>query len=191
MSTNAKAGGANTTVYGKKFEEKTNNGIILLTNGFSRCKFNDVKSRSNSFIRKQFGDKTVTFMSQNAFKLYVKCRYNIDAFRTPDEAYIIEYAETGRTVLKILEKKEQRVEGSVETKLWSAPSLKREYELICKNKFEVEYGFCVNSFLKNKLQSNHLKYKTLNTILHENRIPVFFGEDDNYFDLLSEWIMSQ
>jgi len=29
--------------------------------------------------------------------------------------------------IKIVEKKEQNVEGSVETKLWSSPSLKREY----------------------------------------------------------------
>ena len=53
------------------------------------------------------------------------------------------------SLIKILEKKEQNVEGSVETKLWSGPSLKREYELVLGNDFKVHYGFCVSEFLKN------------------------------------------
>jgi hypothetical protein len=68
----------------------------------------------------------------------MKNRYNIDLFRCPDEAYIIEYTN-GRKVVKILEKKEQHVEGSVETKLWSGPSLKREYELMLGDSFELFY----------------------------------------------------
>jgi len=81
--------------------------------------------------------------------MYIQNIYNIELFRCPDEAFIIEY-KTGKNVIKILEKKEQNVEGSVETKLWSGPSLKREYELVLGNNFEVYYGFCVNKFLKKK-----------------------------------------
>jgi hypothetical protein len=116
----------------------------------------------------------------------MKDKYNIELFRCPDEAYIIEYKT--KTVIKILEKKEQHVEGSVETKLWSGPSLKREYEIVLGNDFEVHYGFCVNEFLKNKLISNDKKYKTLNTIFNENNITVLFGDDENYFDTLDIWI---
>ena len=83
----------------------------------------------------------------------MKNKYNIDLFRCPNEAYIIEYS-SGRKVIKILEKKHQTVEGSVETKLWSGPSLKREYILVLGSDFEVFYGFCVSDFLKNKLISN-------------------------------------
>lgn len=54
----------------------------------------------------------------------MKNNYNINLFRNPDEAYIIKY-NTGKKIIKILEKKEQHIEGSVETKLWSGPSLKR------------------------------------------------------------------
>lgn len=64
----------------------------------------------------------------------MKNKYNIELFRYPDEAYLIEY-NTGKKVIKILEKKEQKVEGSVETKLWSGSSLKREYELLLGNDF--------------------------------------------------------
>jgi hypothetical protein len=117
----------------------------------------------------------------------MKNKYNIDLFRCPDEAYIIEY-NNGKNVIKILEKKEQNVEGSVETKLWSGPSLKREYELILGSKFTVFYGFCVSEFLKKKLVSNEKKYITLNTIFNENNIVVLFGDDENYFETFDNWL---
>jgi len=118
--------------------------------------------------------------------MYMKNKYNIDLFRYPDEAYIIEYT-SGRKVIKILEKKEQNVEGSVETKLWSGPSLKREYELVLGAEFEVFYGFCVSEFLKNKLISNEKKYTILNTIFNETNIVVLFGDDENYFETFDTW----
>jgi hypothetical protein len=117
----------------------------------------------------------------------MKQKYNIDLFRSPDEAYIIEYTN-GRKIIKILEKKEQKVEGSVETKLWSGPSLKREYEFVLENNFEVFYGFCVNKFLQNKIISNKKKYIILNKIFNENDIDVLFGDDENYFEMFDNWL---
>jgi hypothetical protein len=173
------AGGANTNYHGKKFEEKTNNYQRLIDNGYTK---------NGYYLTKTVEDKSIVFVLQNGLKTYMKMKYNIDMFRCPDEAYIIEYT-CGRKVIKILEKKEQRVEGSVETKLWSGPSLKREYELVL-NGFEVYYGFCVSSFLKNKLISNKQKYIILNTILNENNIAVLFGDDENYSLKLDNWINS-
>ena len=117
----------------------------------------------------------------------MKYKYNIDVFRCPDEAYIIEYHNSDKRVIKILEKKEQNVEGSVETKLWSGPSLKREYEILLTN-FTVHYGFCVSDFLKQKMISKEPKYIILNRILKESGIEVLFGDDDNYFETLDKWI---
>jgi hypothetical protein len=168
------AGGANTNYYGKQFEEKTNNEKKLLEIGYTLIK-KTIKAY-DYYLSKTFEDKTVVFALQNGVKHYMKNKYNIDLFRCPDEAYIIE-CTSGRKIIKILEKKEQNVEGSVETKLWSGPSLKREYELILGPEFEVFYGFCVNNFLKNKIISNEKKYTTLNTIL----------EDENYFETLDTW----
>lgn len=116
----------------------------------------------------------------------MKNKYNIELFRCPDEAYIIEY-NNGKKVIKILEKKEQNVEGSVETKLWSGPSLKKEYEIMLGENFEVHYGFCVSEFLKKKLTSNEKKYTILNSILNENNITVLYGDDENYFEKLYIW----
>ena len=181
------AGGANTNLYGKKFEDKTNNQERLVEIGYVKNSYAKKQKKANDYyLSKTFEDKTVVFVLQNGLKTYMKYKYNIDMFRCPDEAYIIEYT-SGRKVIKILEKKEQNVEGSVETKLWSGPSLKREYELVLDGKFEVYYGFCVSEFLKKKLISNDNKYIILNTIFQENNIDVLFGDDDNYFETIDTW----
>jgi len=178
------AGGANTNYFGKQFEEKTNNQQRLLEMGYTLIK--KTRKAYDYYLSKTFEDKTIVFVLQNGLKQYMKNKYNIDLFRCPDEAYIIEYTN-GRKIIKILEKKEQNVNGSVETKLWSGPSLKREYELVLGPEFEVFYGFCVSKFLKNKLISNEKKYTILNTIFNENNIAVLFGEDENYFETFHSW----
>ncbi len=164
------AGGSNTNYFGKQFEQKT----IL-------------PEISNSTLSAK--DRDVLVLRQSAFKKYIKTTYAIELFRNPDEAYIIRRMK-GKTIIKILEKKSQSVEGSVEIKLWSGPSLKREYELMMGGNFEVHYAYCVNDFLKRKLVSNNLKYVTLNIILREHQIDVLFGDDDDYSNMLKKWILS-
>ena len=181
------AGGSNTNYYGKKFEEKTNNETRLLEDGYAKNSFTKKPKKTyDYYLSKTFEDKTIVFVLQNGLKMYMKNKYNIELFRCPDEAYIIEY-NTGKKIVKILEKKEQNVEGSVETKLWSGPSLKREYELILGDAFEVHYGFCVSDFLKKKLVSTEEKYTILNKIFNEHNITVLFGDDENYFETFDEW----
>jgi hypothetical protein len=179
------AGGANTNYFGKKFEEKTNNQIRLLNDGYTKNSF--TKKTYDYYLSKSFQDKTIIFVLQNGLKMYMKNKYNIELFRCPDEAYIIEY-NTGKKVIKILEKKEQNVSGSVETKLWASPSLKREYELVLGSEFEVNYCLCINLYLQNLLVSNNKKYLTLNKILSENKIDILFGDDENYFEMINNWI---
>ena len=155
------AGGANTNYHGKKFEEQTDNASRLLAQGYiTQSISSNPKKTSERYLSKTVDNKTIIFVQQSGLKQFMKRKYNIESYRCPDEAYIIEY-NTGKRVIKILEKKEQNVNGSVETKLWSGPSLKREYELVLGDDFEVFYGFCVNEFLKNKLISNEKKYTTL------------------------------
>lgn len=182
------AGGANTNIYGKAFEEKTNNQSRLLEHGFAMSSQSKQSHHKYDYsLSKTFADRTITFVMQHGFKVYMKNRFGIDLFRCPDEAYIIEYAD-GRRVIKILEKKEQNVEGSVETKLWSAPALKREYEIVLGPDFEVSYGFCVSDFLKRKLVSNEPKYRILQQIFAENAIAVLYGDDGDYYHHLDDWV---
>ena len=205
------AGGSNTNLYGKKFEDVTNNERRLMEDGYTKTYFENTKKKTQKentkkkpqkekppknpskktydyYLSKTYENKTVIFVLQNALKIYMKQKYNIELFRCPDEAYIFEHND-GTVEIKILEKKEQRVEGSVETKLWSGPSLLREYEIVLgEDKFKVEYGFCVSSFLKNKFVSGDKKYTVLKQILRENKIVVLFGEDADYFERLDEWL---
>lgn len=173
------------------FEEKTNNERRLLENGFTKHLFNDKKckipKKFDYYLQQTSEDKVITFVLQNGLKRYMKIEYDIELFRCPDEAYIVEYND-GHKIIKILEKKEQNVEGSVETKLWSGPSLKKEYEIILGDEFEVFYGFCVSGFLKKKMTSNDKKFSTLNRILSESQIDVLFGDDEDYFEHLDLWI---
>ena len=187
------AGGANTNKTGKPFEENTDNlkrmldremlDREMLDHGFDHG-FDTQKT----WITKTFEDKTVVIVNQRGLGQYAKHKYGInDVYRCPDEAYIIEYS-TGKKVIKILEKKMQNVEGSVETKLFAGPSLKREYELMFGPEFEIQYGFCVSEFLQKKITSGTKKYNNLQKILEENNIPILFGNNANYFETLDSWI---
>ena len=89
---------------------------------------------------------------------------------------------------KILEKKEQHCEGSVETKLWAGPSLKREYEILLGEKFTIEYSYCLNKFLSHKIYSKHQKYIILRKILKENNIKIFKSYKKSYYKKLLYWI---
>jgi hypothetical protein len=170
----------------QRFEDKTNNENRLLNKGFIKNKAKENRFH-DYYLEKKFEDKKVVFVLQGGLKRYVKENYNIEIFRYPDEAYIIEY-NNGKKVVKILEKKEQKVNGTTETKLWACPSLKREYEITMGPGFEIQYGLCVNDFLKTKMFSNFDKYTILQRILCENDIDILYGDDENYFDNLDFWI---
>ena len=134
---------------------------------------------------KKVNDKDYAYVSQGNLVSFFKINYNIELFRYPDEAFII--SDENETVVKILEKKEQHVDGSVETKLWAAVALKREYELMLPN-FKIEYAFCLNLFFKDKFENKSKKWEILHQILTENKIQIFYGEDSDYFDKINEWV---
>lgn len=181
------AGGANTNLYGKKFEEQTNNEHRLLQHGFEKKLIN--KTKYGYYLEKHIDDKRMIFVSQNGLKVYMKHFHDISMFRCPDEAYII-YREGEPITIKILEKKEQNVEGSVIDKLWDGPSFKREYQLVLGDGFHVEYAYCVSDFLKQKLTSSEKKFVILNQIHTEAGIHILFGSDDEYFQLFDNWLFS-
>jgi len=178
------AGGKNTNANGKKFEHITDIQNKLLEYKYEKIILE--KNKYGYYLYKNIDNNKIIYLLQNGLKLYVKKMFNIELFRCPDEAYIIE--KDGKYIIKILEKKAQNVEGSVETKLWSGPSLKREYEIIMGENFSIEYAFCLSNFLKENINSDTKKYKTLKQILEESNINIFFGEDDDYFDKIYAWI---
>lgn len=173
------AGGATTNENGKKFEQDTNSEEQLLKETFNKDTFG---------LSKTFEDKKVTFTTQAAFKKFIKEKFNRDVCRHPDEAFIVEFI-SGRKLVIIIEKKAQNVQGSVDQKLWSSPSLKREYEICLGNDFEVYYGLCLNQTLTNWVVSDQLKYKLLRQILEENKIEFFNGCKQDYYQKLKQWFL--
>jgi hypothetical protein len=182
------AGGANTNANGKPFEDETSNEHRLLADGFKKTVLSRT-SKYGYYLKGEYDEYSVVFMSQSGLKSYIKAQWGIDLWRNPDEAYLITFNNPDeRPILKILEKKEQSVEGSVETKLMSGAAFRREYEIALGDRAIVHYAYCVNQFLKNKLESNERKYNTLKQILEEDKVPMFYGQDADYFEKLDEWI---
>jgi hypothetical protein len=66
--------------------------------------------------------------------------------------------------------------------------LKTEYQyMLRKEKFEIEYAFCVNNYLKEKMFTEE-KYITLYTILLPDiSVPVLFGDDTDYFETFEKF----
>lgn len=145
------------------------------------------------YLKKDFKNGFIIFIEQNNLKKYLKLKYNIDIFRNPDEAFLIEFKDSNRKILNIIKKKEQTVEGSVETKLWASPSLKKEYEIMTKSMFEINYSLCLSKYFYNKfIDINNQKYSILFKILKESNISVLFCIDsltiEKYNTDLDNWL---
>jgi hypothetical protein len=179
------AGGKNTNLYGKKFESITSNYPRLIEKGFERVEMG--RGKNSYYLRSTTSKGENIFLEQNGFKKYMKEKYDLDFIRNPDEAYIIQ-TEADKPHLIILEKKEQNVEGSVDTKLYASPALKKEYELIGGDKFHIEYIFCLSKYFKDKFIEGSKKYALLNQIFSIYNIHCLFGEDDNYFESLHNFL---
>jgi hypothetical protein len=180
------AGGSMTNFNGKLFETKTDNDENLINMGFIKNTLTDAKN--GYFLKKDYKDKSIVYVSQSGLRTYMKDKYNIDMFRCPDEAYIITYKRRKHIVIKIIEKKAQNVDGSVETKLWAGNALKREYMIKLGDMFKVEYAYTVSTYLENKLKSNEEKYIILNQLLNEDKINVFYGDSPDYINNINNWV---
>lgn len=69
---------------------------------------------------------------------------------------------------------------------------KKEYDKMLNTynnyNFNISYAFSISKFLQNKFESKQIKYNIIKEIMFEDNIKVFYGEDDNYFDILFKWI---
>ncbi len=183
------AGGANTNKNGKSFEQKTENESRLLSNGFVRKPIPGTRGKSAFYLEKSTGtDKSIIYLTQGGLKTYFAHFFKKELFRHPDEAYLFRDGE--KYTLKVLEKKNQNVEGSVDTKLCTAHHFKREYQICLGPEFQVEYAFCVSEFLKRYYTSSDKKWIVMRTIHQEEGTVVLFGDDADYYEKLDSWLSS-
>lgn len=162
------AGGAKTNLNGKAFETKTEH-----LNGFNQKKIGYEKDN-------------IVFLRQGELKQYFKKVFQKELIRHPDEAYLIRQGD--QYTLKILEKKNQNVEGSVMEKLGLGAFYKEEYEWCLGPQFKVEYAYCLSAFLKQKYMSDTLKFNFLREKNKRNHIEVLFGDDEDYQEKLNAWL---
>ncbi len=180
------AGGANTVLNGGAYEQITSIEKLLEKKGWEKKSF---ETNTDYYFVKIDGNKKLVYVKQNGLKTYMEQFYSESAIRKPDEAFLIITKNENKDLIniKILEKKYQSKDGSVDVKLWAGPSLKREYELYYNEKYQVDYAFSLSKFLIDKLKSNQLKWIILNKILKENNIQTFDGTDENYFEQIYKW----
>jgi hypothetical protein len=186
------AGGSTTNHNGLAFETKTCNEHRLLLNGFVRKNIpKKEKTKYGYYLEKIYDNHSIHFVMQNGLKYYMREFHQKELFREVDEAYIFIDNITNNITVKILEKKNQNNSGSVEDKLCLGHHFKFvEYPSCLGEKFQVEYAFCISIYLRNLYNSDHTKWKIIKESNEKNNIPVLFGDDDDYYSKLDEWINS-
>lgn len=185
----AGAGGANTTINGRSFEEKTENETRLLANGFVRHRTPGCKGKYAYYLEKEISHtKKIYYATQTGLKSFIRFKLNKETFRRADEAYIVQNGDT--YTLKVLEKKNQNTEGSVDTKLLAGQGFIDEYKFLLGENIKVDYAFCISDFLKRDYLAETLKGKGIRHITQKHGIPILFGEDSDYYEKLDEWINS-
>jgi len=182
------AGGAKTNVNGKTFESKTSNESRLLSTGYTRETIPGSKGKYDFSISKDTPTGNIRYLTQGGLKTYFAHFHKKELCRSPDEAYLIRKGNT--YTLKILEKKNQNVAGSVDTKLLAGPGFISEYKECLGEEFNVEYAFCLSSFLKTDYTADTPKARHLRKYNEKHGICVLFGEDEDYMLRLEEWIHS-
>lgn len=98
--------------------------------------------------------------------------------KKPDECYINEAAR----IIFIIEKKFQNCSGSACEKIQTAEFKRWQYSQMYPN-YKIVYIYCLSSWFKKKCKKE-LEY--LNLI----NVPVFFGDDDNYRELIIDFLVN-
>lgn len=177
------AGGANTNASGLPFEEKTSLMERLLNAGFVK---KTIDSTTNGwYLEKAIDDnKTIIYTRQIGLHKYAKKHLGKSPSRRPDEAFLLKTGDT--YTLRILEKKNQNVAGSVTEKLYTGDFLRKLYEK--ELGIQTEYAYCISQFLKTIYMSSN--WNNQRDIMKDANIRVFFGDDEDYFTQIETWIYS-
>lgn len=183
------AGGANTNKSGKAFEKKTDIIKYLEQFGFKKVNFGDGKS--DYIYEKEIDDLKITFVQQTGFVNYCRKTFDIDFDRRPDEAFIIKRSEKDFE-FKIIEKKNQTVSGTVDSKIYNGPYFIYEYmEYLKDNKnfnFKLSYSYCLSQYFKDKFEKEK-KWKITKKYLDNNNIKMFFPCVDTCFQEIFDWLL--
>jgi hypothetical protein len=137
-------------------------------------------------------NEVIYWMNQYSFQAFISKRFGLDEddiYRQPDEVFI-KINENNINVYAI-DKKNRNVRGLIGDELMSGIYTRKEYSKMLSPikdyTINVEYGYCISKFLCDKYLSQP-KYNMLKEILEEEKIPIFYGDDKNYFSTIAKWI---
>lgn len=162
------AGGSNTNKYGLAYENKTKLVVKILK-----------RNKHHSII--QICDKEYVFTKKTHFLKYMKQQLEKDiplahGCKQPDECYIDEEQK----ICFILEKKFQRVSGSVCEKIQTPDFKTWQYRRMIPN-YRIVYMYSLSDWFKDNCVAEIEYLKTKN-------IPYFWGDDENYEQKLFSFI---
>ena len=123
----------------------------------------------------------VKLLCQNQLKAYLQHEKIYQGFwRHPDESFIYRRNGSQRDTLHIVEKKEQRSNGSAIDKIFNAIMIKYEYESCVGHMFDVQMTVILCQNLFEKLHSNSLKFTLWRQTLNERGIVLLNGDAPDY-----------
>lgn len=176
------AGGKNTNKNGLSFEKKTDLERFLCDKGFVK---KELGKRHYYLFKKIKEGFYIYYATKGSFNKILDKILSKKVYKIPDEGFLIK--KGGVVSVKIIEKKNQNVQGSVFEKMYT-PVYVRD---VCYKKnlsVETDYCYVVNSWLWDVLHSECLKCNDLLEYYEENNIKVFSGETADYFNSIYEWI---
>ena len=166
------AGGANTNKNGLPFEKSTDLESTCSVEKEEKyaefVKFDDDKSNKVYCHIKE----------KKLLKYLVPIVPGAHGCKQPDDCYIVEEEK----IIFIIEKKMQKVSGSVGEKIQTGPFKRQHYKEMYPE-YEIVYIYCLSNFFKKNYEAE-LKY------LKKEKIPVFWGEEPDYFKKLSDFIIN-
>jgi len=167
------------TSTGKVYENKTS-----LQDRLIKKNFIEITNNNSTYYKKETEYVDYYLFSQQNCRIYFKTNFNIILPRKPDEAILIHHKTKNKYILRIIEKKFQKCDGSVDEKLYAGYGIKQEYILTLNNEnFTVDYCFSLNDWFKKD------KYILKRKIINSQNIQIFFGEDVDYFDKILNYCL--
>jgi len=171
------AGGSNTNKNGLPYEDMTDliDRYAILKDYINGAKLIKFKDSDEEFIVTKKASFFKYTRQHNIFKEGIEPAHGC---KQPDECFIT----NSRKVIFILEKKFQNKGGSVCEKIGTSDLKIWQYSRLFPN-YKIVYIYCLSDWFKNncKGELEYLTYK---------KVPVFWGNDINYKDKITQFILN-
>lgn len=158
----------------------------LNNKNFTKQYFDD---NSNYYLKHiDENNNTVIYLKNNSYQKYLKNMYNLEITEQPDEAFLI--IKNNKYCFKLIEHKYIN-RYSDKTPLKTGSTNKELYDIDLNNdnhKFDIELSYGINNYIDSRLNSDDIEFKNIKKILSRLNINLFNRENENYYDILYDWI---